>query len=403
MDRLAPGGLRRPVRFSLTCPIEDVGSKLLDGRVAVEGSCESGARFRLDLFEGLRGWLRVQAFVRHIPTLDASQLRAVCQHLQAHLVGDTRDYGVHRLQDGTRPGEMTQAIVPVGLLSLDGEAVLGRNGQVFLVRGTNNLDVQYATDPADHAAIEAARTWMNTFRARASYLKKAGVDFIQCVIPEKSSVLRDEVPAPLPGATAIMRNLRRNLDAATDLRDVELDAYGVLSAPDVRPIAYQTLDTHLAAGGARALASAIARRLGVPTFDDIALDGTLALGGDVGRRLLSPHARADVAVPVPEATAHLERHLRRIEHVQAAHSIGTRVVYRNASALAPRLKVVAFANSFFDVGDNATQASWWLARLFGEYHFVWSPEMRRPYVEEARPDLVICQTIERFLSRHVAS
>jgi hypothetical protein len=37
--------------------------------------------------------------------------------------------------------------------------------------------------------------------------------------------------------------------------------------------------------------------------------------------------------------------------------------------------------------------------LFTEYHFKWETDSDYSYVEEIRPDFVICQSIERFLGR----
>ncbi len=76
--------------------------------------------------------------------------------------------------------------------------------------------------------------------------------------------------------------------------------------------------------------------------------------------------------------------------------VGTHYVWRNAKAI-NKLKVIAFGNSFFDRGTSISCLSWWLARLFSEFHFIWSPDMDFEYINKVKPDLVIGQTIERFL------
>ena len=78
--------------------------------------------------------------------------------------------------------------------------------------------------------------------------------------------------------------------------------------------------------------------------------------------------------------------------------IGTKFVWKNAAAPFD-LKVVAFANSFFERGGTARSLSWWCCRAFREFHFIWSPDLDMGYVREVAPDWVICQTIERFLPR----
>ncbi|WP_131197023.1 alginate O-acetyltransferase AlgX-related protein [Lichenihabitans psoromatis] len=388
--------------FSVSVHSTDLASKLIDGRVKVEAS-RGDQRLNLTLFGGLRGWILTHLFVEHIPQLDSSQLRAVLENIQAHLVGGDRDYGVSRILDGSPAGEMTQAILPVGLMSLDQEAVIGRAGQVFLVRGTNQLLEQYQTPLDDPKAVAAANAWTDVFRERSARLQSAEVRYIQCIIPEKSSVLSDLFPVAIGSGTAIMRRLRLALKNDHDLAASCHDFLPALSAHECRRDAYQRIDTHLAPTGARVIASEIGRLLNGVTFDDVPLDTVMALGGDVGRRLLSPYARATMASPSGGVMDCLGAGLKKVEHHRTDFMTGTRVVYRNRTALLSDTCVVAFANSFFDVGDNPTHVSWWLARLFSEFHFVWSPEMNMDYVKHVKPKVVICQTIERFLSRPVST
>ena len=50
-----------------------------------------------------------------------------------------------------------------------------------------------------------------------------------------------------------------------------------------------------------------------------------------------------------------------------------------------------------DGDDNQSSLSYWLAGWFEEFHFVFSPDLDQDYVDRINPDVVICQTIERFL------
>lgn len=59
--------------------------------------------------------------------------------------------------------------------------------------------------------------------------------------------------------------------------------------------------------------------------------------------------------------------------------------------------VITFGNSFFERGGAPTGLSWWFARLFREFTFVWSPSVDFTLVDDRKPDVVIAQTVERFL------
>jgi hypothetical protein len=74
-----------------------------------------------------------------------------------------------------------------------------------------------------------------------------------------------------------------------------------------------------------------------------------------------------------------------------------RLSWRHAEAPLP-LRVLAFGNSFFERGSNCTTLSWWFKHLCREFHLVWSKDIDQTVIETLKPDLVIAQTIERFLT-----
>ena len=80
----------------------------------------------------------------------------------------------------------------------------------------------------------------------------------------------------------------------------------------------------------------------------------------------------------------------------AGEHIGAKIAWRHRSAPL-NLKVICFGNSFFERGGSPSGLSWWFKRLFSEFHFVWSPFVDNDYVRNEQPDIVVCQTIERFL------
>jgi hypothetical protein len=59
--------------------------------------------------------------------------------------------------------------------------------------------------------------------------------------------------------------------------------------------------------------------------------------------------------------------------------------------------VVAFGSSIFGPGDSARDLSWWFKAMFAEFHFVWSGEIDLAYVDQHKPDVVICQGVEQML------
>ncbi|MFJ2542611.1 hypothetical protein [Microbacterium sp. NPDC087589] len=64
--------------------------------------------------------------------------------------------------------------------------------------------------------------------------------------------------------------------------------------------------------------------------------------------------------------------------------------------------MLTFGNSFFETGDFAGYLSWWGKHLFREFHFHWGPDFDWDLVDELKPDVVIGQTVERFLNKVAA-
>jgi hypothetical protein len=81
---------------------------------------------------------------------------------------------------------------------------------------------------------------------------------------------------------------------------------------------------------------------------------------------------------------------------------GRQRVWRNKTAPIKKI-VVCFGGSSFERGENSGNLSWWFARLFSEFHFIWSSDFDADYIEATSPDIVICQSIERFLTEVPAS
>ncbi|MBW8911322.1 MAG: hypothetical protein JF564_05430, partial [Sphingomonas sp.] len=173
---------------------------------------------------------------------------------------------------------------------------------------------------------------------------------------------------------------------------------------------YLRTDSHFRAAGAQLAFYQIIRHLDsrVPAhsegFETIArLCGHMTaaaenhlLKGDLGERFFgTPLYESDNYGDLAEIQA-LAPGAPVISEIPADGLQNIRLVWRNPNAPC-QLKVVAFANSFFERGGGVHGLSWWFKTMFSEFHFLWRAEMDIAYVDEHRPDIVICQTVERFL------
>ena len=284
---------------------------------------------------------------------------------------------------------------PVGLASTTGDAVLGRDGFVFLVRGTNALFDQYRVPPGSPATLARCEAWMAVLARRSIAAQTRGLPLVQTIIPEKSSVLPDYLPpafavtTPTPLLAALETRLNASMLA---LRHVS--ALDHLQSQESRTDQMRRLDTHLTPRGAFGLGRALVTSLGLPPPADLAFTRIAYPEADLQDRffdvtLLDPVLEATLPDPPAELVEQVVP--RRDKH----H--GRRQVWRRPDAPFKR-RVVVFGNSFFNFADHGQCfLSHWFAHWFTEFHFVWSAECDWDYVDAVRADIVVCQTVERFL------
>lgn len=289
--------------------------------------------------------------------------------------------------------ELSQVLLPFGVMSGDGSAVLGRNGQLFLVQGSNHLLSLYNGDLLE-AKARAAK-WLSLFRQRLAAARAAGAAFVQIVLPEKLSLLPDAFPEPLAVPTPLLGQIEAAVAEDSELSLNYVSGLDVLRSGPTETYLRST-DTHYTPAGNFALLSSLADRLGLVSPAPRSFTRPRLVNGDLGLRFfgLPLMDRVLDAAALPDFVRGAELVDREVP-ANGEHQ-GLREVWRNLRAPYD-MRVVAFANSFFGPSTEQTTISWWMARWFREYHFVWSAAYDPDYVGRVRPDAVICQTIERFL------
>ena len=284
--------------------------------------------------------------------------------------------------------ELCAVEIPVGTCSADTIVVFGQDGYLFVHTGANNINGQYLM-PQDEAQALAAQ-WAETLDRRRETSKAAGVQFLQMIVPEKSSLLPQKTPFPAAAGTPLMQALSASQASHPDYIDVR-----VLFDADEALIAFPKANGHMSAfGSVKAFQAALAR-LGLEP-------PTITFGPpQIKRSDLSNHFGGlqfynRVAFPNSPEIETYSAGLQEILVIEDAGHRGQRRGWSNPSAPIKK-RVLAFGNSFFERGGSPECLSWWFARWFEEFQFIWSPDLDPAEIEAYKPDIVICQTIERFL------
>ena len=289
--------------------------------------------------------------------------------------------------------------VPLGHLSLDGTALVGGRGYLFLVGGSNSVLSQYLTDPDHPTLVEAASGWLDRVSGRDKLCRELGARYLQLVVPEKLGALGELLPWTVPAASPLLHRIETNVMRTPHLASAYVSGRSVLGALDLdaRCRSFLRTDSHLAYDGIARILRATLDAMGVPAPERPDAWKQVVCSGDLAERFFGVPLFETITLPSDAFCDAFSAGLELVEaHTPPAGHIGTRFVWRNANAAIP-MKVIAFGNSYFERGGDAGGLSWWFARIFREFHFVWDPRMDADYVAAEKPDWVVCQTVERFL------
>jgi len=285
-----------------------------------------------------------------------------------------------------------------GMRSPDLTAGLGRDGTLFLLGGSNHVEEQFAVPYGDPTAERVAEAWAGFVRRRSEFALSIGAAFVQTVVPEKLSVMR-ELWDGKPSAPAAILHAFEAMIAASDLSDCYVSGLAsVARLPLGTP--FRKIDSHFSPRGAQAVFADICAKLGLPSVGSPVFDQPILLDGDLSRRFFG-HDMYEAGLQAAEPW--FRSGIHGIESVMPPTGyIGRRMVFRNEHAPI-RKKVLLFGNSFADNPPFQGSLSYWFSTWFEEYHFVFAPSLDADYARKISPDILICQTVERFMPELPAS
>lgn len=275
--------------------------------------------------------------------------------------------------------------------SLDGVVQVGRNGHYFLCAGSNHLSKLYSGE----VKVDTNQ-WIECFKSRQAVIESQGIKYIQITIPEKSSVLHEYVPfMATPGSKAYLELTSKCKEKGIPLFD---GLPHFLNSKD-RKKCYPQVDTHFSTEGAEIFIQSFLDYINEPVIYTPSEQNWVLVEGDLGSRFKLDGDIRELILRYP-ALFHngvTSSPLLKSQFDPDSGHQGRRRVWKNDNALIDK-KVICFGNSFFERGLASSQLSWWFSHLFSEFHFIWSADMEIDYIKDVQPDLVVCQTIERFLT-----
>jgi len=288
-----------------------------------------------------------------------------------------------------------------GAKSSEPNVHVGHDGWLFLVDGSNSVIDLYKNKSTFDAAL--ASQWVDLLRRRHDRFQARGIEYVHLAAPEKLTVLHqfyDGDIENIDGSPILQLAARHAGDVPCLLNVVPYLARNI----DNYPIYWKT-DTHWSAWGCYLAYQQLCARLGLPTNTKI-LDyphSDVDITMDLGARL-DPPASENVRF------YRLERNSRRVYanplvryketkgfRNEGNLHVGSNVIFKNDSPEAADKVVVLFGDSFSEYRNHLLTGM--LAETVRELHFIWSSNIDDEYVRRVRPDIVISELAERFMTR----
>ncbi len=277
----------------------------------------------------------------------------------------------------------------------------GRDGWLFLVGGTNRVIDLYRHESTFTPDI--AKAWVKLLETRKTRLAELGVRYVHLPAPEKLTIMHRYFDGTLESIEG--SPIRKLVATYGDrLQHMVNPVDYMVKQSEGLPLYWKT-DTHWSALGCFCAYQMLCSNLGVKSNPSL---------------LEYPHvegeALLDLSGKMEEPTREKARYYDLSKHSKRIHAnelvlfkeenglvneanlhVGSHVVFHNDSETALDQKVVLFGDSFAEYRPQLLTGM--LAETFREVHFIWNASIDYQYIEKVKPDIVITELAERFMTR----
>ena len=288
---------------------------------------------------------------------------------------------------------------PAGL-SMSYDVLPGDDGWLFLVGGSNSPVQLYDRDGRLSDAV--ITRWRDLVLARARRCAELGIRYIHITIPEKLTIYDHKLPEPAPVDWHLSPGARLRDMLAASGSDVLLD----LIAPfrrerDAQDLYFRT-DSHWSPEGCFFAYLLLCERLGLTpdstllsrAFEEI--DGKLDLGSKTNPVVVERVRFYDFALHARRVYANpIVKFLETPSLAPRVH-IGSHVRYRNDAPQAAPMKILIFGDSYSSPKTDALTGM--LAETVRDVEFIWSSNLDWRYIAKSKPDVVVYDLVERFMT-----
>ena len=286
-------------------------------------------------------------------------------------------------------------------LPVDDTVHVGNDGWLFLVKGANNVIDLYQRQSI--FTEEMVQQWKELLEGRNERLIGLGAKYVHLPAPEKLTILSEHYDGQIENING--SPIKRLFRSYSQAPEYAVNVVPYFSERLTKVQLYWKTDTHWSFWGAYCAYQLLCNKLGYEPNSDLVNYNyaQVKIALDLGSKV-EPKVKEDVRY------YHLNRLSERVyandlvqfkeknslENEGSLH-VGSHVVFRNNSNSAIDKTVILFGDSFSEY--RPILLSGMLAETFREVHFVWSAALDYDYIGQVKPDIVVSELAERFMTR----
>jgi len=282
---------------------------------------------------------------------------------------------------------------------------VGTDGWLFLKKGTNS-SIDYYQNPSLFDE-EMTRNWTTLIRNRVQTMGEKGIRYMHLFVPNKLTIYPEYFGEDLPFyESSPLRKLIRSLfqHGESMILDHIVDPIEYFKRLKEYYQLYWKTDSHWTFYGVFGAYQLLCSKLGVAANAsllereqrkaNLILDEGGKLQPPVSEEATFFHLLKDAErIYANDLVKFKEENL--LENGMGLH-VGSNVVFQNMTAQNPE-RVILFGDSFSEYRPTLLTGA--LAETVRELHFVWSTSLDYSYIDRHKPDIVISETVERFMPR----
>jgi alginate O-acetyltransferase complex protein AlgJ len=278
----------------------------------------------------------------------------------------------------------------------------GQDGWLFLTGGSNSIGALYDRGAALLDDIKLQQ-WVKLIEDRARRLERLGIEYVHISIPEKLTIYDNKLHDPpivdwrLSPAMRLREMMQRSRYAHVWLDLIE----PFRAARDATQLYYRT-DTHWTPEGCFLAYKLLCEKIGIRpeltllTRPRREVESVLDLGLKMEPLVYEQLKLYDFTKDSKRTYRNVIAQYLDTVTANALVHIGSHIGYKNSNPSAANKKILIFGDSYASQRPDGLTAM--LAETAREVEFIWSSNLDWAYIKRARPDIVVYDLVERFMT-----